>query len=347
MTHRHQGNESAGTGGRGSLSRLGFAAIVAASAWALLAASAAQASTVTVGSVLPLTFTPAPFKQVNTLLNTALPEKGANLVSPVNGAIVRWRVQGAKGGPFALRVLHQNGSGAFAAAGTSLPATPTGTGLQTFTTSLPIQAGDQIGIDPTNPSDEIGFASVPGASFAVIFPPPPDGATVPPSEGGAGKEIELSAEVQPAPAITSISPASGSVAGGATVTITGTNLNAASAVKFGNKPATSFTASSETQITAVAPSSKKAGPVDITATTLAGTSATLRADRFTYKACVVPKLKGKQLKPAKQALKRAGCKLGTVKGQKGKSAEVTKQSPKPHKVLKPGSKVNVTLKLAG
>ena len=52
------------------------------------------------------------FKSVQTLFNTALPEKGANLTSPVDGAIVRWRMQDAEGGPFRLRILRPNGSGA-------------------------------------------------------------------------------------------------------------------------------------------------------------------------------------------------------------------------------------------
>ncbi len=64
------------------------------------------------------------FGQVKTLFNTALPEKGASLVSPVTGAVVRWRVQGAEGGPFFLRVLHPNGNGAYQAVGTSGPANP-------------------------------------------------------------------------------------------------------------------------------------------------------------------------------------------------------------------------------
>ncbi len=164
-----------------------------------------------------------------------------------------------------------------------------------------------------------------------------------PSGSKSGQEIELSAEVQPAPEITSITPTSGSIAGGTTVTITGTNLNAASAVKFGSAPASTFTAESETKITATAPSSTVPGTVDISATTLAGTSPAVSADRFTYRACVVPKLKGKKLKQAKRALRNADCKLGKVKGQKGKSAKVSKQSPKPRKVLVPGAKVNVTL----
>jgi IPT/TIG domain-containing protein/PASTA domain-containing protein len=341
---RHKANLDADSGGKpGRSGRVGLVAIVAASACALFATTAAQAATVTVGSVLPVTFTSSPFGQVETQLNTALPERGANLVSPVNGAIVRWRVLGAKGGPFYLRVLHPNGSGAYTATGTSLPATPSGTGLQTFSTNMPIHTGDLIGIDPTNASDEIGVASVPGASSAFIFPPPFDGSTVAPSGATSGQEIELNAEVQPAPEITSIVPASGSVAGGTTVTITGTNLNAASAVKFGTTPAASFTVDSETQITAVTPPSTTASTVDVIATTLAGTSPVVKTDHFTYTGCVVPKLKGKTLKASKQSLRRANCKLGKVKGDQGKSATVTKQSPKPRKVLVPGSKVSVTL----
>src|SRR5262245_37181722 len=131
---QQRGNAGTGTGrGRGRAGRTGLAVVTVAGACALLAA-AAQASTVTVGSVLPTTFAATPFGQVQTQFNTALPEKGANLVSPTNGAIVRWRIQGAKGGPFYLRVLHPSGTGAYSASGTSGPATPSGTGLQTFTT---------------------------------------------------------------------------------------------------------------------------------------------------------------------------------------------------------------------
>ncbi len=324
--------------------RRGLTALIAAGALALMTAAGAQASTVTVGSVLPVEFTSTPFEQVKTQFNTALPEKGANLVSPVNGAVVRWRVQGAKGGPFYLRVLRPNGSGAYEGAGTSLGATPSNTGLQTFTTNLSIRAGDLIGIDPTNGSDEIGIATVSGASFASIFPPPLDGATVPSQAGASGKEIELSAEIQPAPAITSVTPSEGPVTGGTVVTIKGTNLNAASAVKFGTVPAASFAAESETQITAVAPPSTTVGTVDVSATTLAGTSPAAATDRFTYRGCVVPKLKRKSLKTAKRALRNAGCKLGKVSGQRGKRAKVKRQSAKPGLVLAPHSEVDVTLK---
>ena len=80
-------------------------------------------------------------------------------------------------------------------------------------------------------------------------------------------------------------------------------------------------------------------------TTPGGTSEATSADRFSYKACVVPKLKGKKLKAAKNALRSAGCTLGRVTGEKGKKAKVLKQKPQPGKVLAPGSKVNVKLVL--
>jgi hypothetical protein len=342
------GRKSSQGSGRGARGRLGrrwrivLAATATVCACALPQVGAAQASTITIGSVLPPTYTLTPFGQPQTLFNTTLPEKGAKLTSPVDGAIVRWRMLGAKGGPFYLRVLQPNGSGAYKATQSSTAATPTGEGLQTFSTNVPVQSGDQIGIDPTNPSDEIGVATVAGAGYAFIFPSPFNGATVAPSGTESGKEIELSAEVQPAPSIDSLENFSGSIAGGTVVKIKGEDLNGASAVKFGANPAATFSVDSETQITATSPRSSVAGFVDVTVTTLAGTSPTVRSDRFKYEACIVPKLKGKTLRATRKALKKANCKLGKVKG-KGK---VVRQNPKPRKVKLPGTKVNVKLKPA-
>jgi PGF-pre-PGF domain-containing protein len=84
-----------------------------------------------------------------------------------------------------------------------------------------------------------------------------------------------------APTVTGISPASGTTAGGTSVTVTGTGFTGATAVKFGTTNAASYTVNSATQITAVSPAGS-AGIVDITVTTSAGTSATGAADRFTY-----------------------------------------------------------------
>lgn len=310
-------------------------------------AGAAQAAIISVGSVLPEKFTATEFGRPQTFFNTALPESGATLTSPVNGAIVKWRMQGAKGGPFYLRVLHPNGKGAYEAAGTSLGATPVSEGLEEFATNLKIQAGDLIGVDPSNASDKIGVADVSGASYATIFPRPTDGSVVPPAEAINGKEIELSALIQPEPEVTLVSPPFGSVTGGTIVTITGKNFTQASEVKFGTTAAASFKVDSDTEITATTPKVLRPGQVEVAVTTFAGTNPNTHFDDFVYTACVVPKVKNHTLKVAKSMLRRAGCKLGHVKkvtAPKPKQVgKVLKQAPKPGKVLAPGSRVRIQL----
>jgi IPT/TIG domain-containing protein/PASTA domain-containing protein len=327
--------------------RLTFAVVALASAWALLTAAGAGATTITVGSVLPPGSAPEEVKEVGTLFNTALPEKGANLSSPVNGLIVRWRVQGAVGGPFTLRVLRPNGQGAYTAAGSSNPATPTNEGVQTFSASIPVKAGDLIGVDPTNATDKIGVATVNGAGFASLFPTPLEAATVAPRPGVSGKELELSAEVQPQPAVKSVESNFGPLTGGTKVKIAGTDLGGASAVMFGEQPAAAFTVESETQITATAPPFTQRVAVPITVKTVAGTSELTRADEFTYTGCIVPKLTGRTLSSATQALRGGGCKIGKVKKLKGATAgngKVVEQGAAKGKILAAGAKVEVTLK---
>src|SRR5580658_4980057 len=104
------------------------------------------------------------------------------------------------------------------------------------------------------------------------------------------------------PALTGVSPASGTTTGGTTVTITGTGLNGATVVRFGGVAGT-ITADSATQITVTSPprtvttaaitsdspghttaAGTGAGTVDITVTTAGGTSHPTTADRFTYTA---------------------------------------------------------------
>jgi hypothetical protein len=86
----------------------------------------------------------------------------------------------------------------------------------------------------------------------------------------------------PAPTVTNVSPSSGPAGGGTSVTITGTGFTGATAVKFGNTAAASFTMQSATQIIATSPAGS--GTVDITVTTPGGTSATGATDQFSYQA---------------------------------------------------------------
>jgi subtilisin family serine protease len=98
-------------------------------------------------------------------------------------------------------------------------------------------------------------APVPGDRFSYISPPPP------------------------APAVTGVSPSSGPQSGGTSVTITGSNLDGASAVHFGSTRA-AILDGSPTSITATAPAGT--GTVDVTVTTASGSSPATQADHFTY-----------------------------------------------------------------
>ena len=88
----------------------------------------------------------------------------------------------------------------------------------------------------------------------------------------------------PAPTVTSLSPSTGSSAGGTTVTIHGTGFASGAAVYFGSKPASSVTVNSSTLVTAVSPSGTAGGVVKVTVTTTGGTSADTAAASFTYEA---------------------------------------------------------------
>jgi hypothetical protein len=85
----------------------------------------------------------------------------------------------------------------------------------------------------------------------------------------------------PPPTVTGVSPSSGTVRGGTTVTITGAGLTNAQNVFFGGVAATTFTVNSDGSITAVSPPGE--GAVDVTVATPSGTSSISSADVFTYK----------------------------------------------------------------
>lgn len=89
------------------------------------------------------------------------------------------------------------------------------------------------------------------------------------------------------PAITNISPTSGSAAGGTTVTITGTDfISDNTRVFFGTTAALSFTVVSDTTITAIAPPGT--GTVDVRVETSFGISPIVPEDQYTYIAVPPP-----------------------------------------------------------
>ncbi len=159
--------------------------------------------------------------------------------------------------------------------------------------SMPVQAGDGIGVDlEANPANEeseayagCGFfvSSNNGEPFIAIWSPPlvsnsptPESNIAPlyPRYGlSLGAEIEYDA-----PQITGISQSSGAVAGGDKVTITGNHI-AHVAVHFGTEGAGEYE-TTNSQVVVRVPPAEKEGAVDLTLKTAGGT-ATL-AGGYTY-----------------------------------------------------------------
>jgi IPT/TIG domain len=84
------------------------------------------------------------------------------------------------------------------------------------------------------------------------------------------------------PVVSSVSPASGPLAGGTLVTITGSGFTGATAVDFGNVAGTGLVVVSDGSIIVDSPAGT--GTVDVTVITAAGPSAVSTADQFSYEA---------------------------------------------------------------
>jgi predicted esterase len=86
------------------------------------------------------------------------------------------------------------------------------------------------------------------------------------------------------PAISAITPASGPLAGGTVVTLSGTDLGGATGVTFSGTPGTKIYVVSAAEVRVTTPAGVAAGPVDVQVTTPGGTSAANSGVGFTYEA---------------------------------------------------------------
>jgi hypothetical protein len=86
------------------------------------------------------------------------------------------------------------------------------------------------------------------------------------------------------PAVTGVSPNTGSIPGGTSVTLSGSGFVSGMAVHFGANAASGVSVGSSTSATATSPagSSNSGGAVDVTVTTANGTSTINGGDQFTY-----------------------------------------------------------------
>ena len=270
---------------------------------------------------------------------------GNSYAATSSGVITSWSTQvGATPGQMlGMKVYRPAGPGTFQVVGQDGPRA-LNAGLNTFAVNIPVQTGDILGIFlPAGVhsdclfetglagdviSYQVGNSSV-GSSFSIL-------------DTYSEERLNISALLLPPPTVSAITPTEGSIKG-ASVVITGTNFASVTGVSFGSVPA-AFTVNSEGQITTAAPPSGTLSAVPVTVTTAAGSATSAQA--FVYKGCKVPQLKGKKLKAAKKKIGKADCKLNKVKklhDATAKSGKVTKQNPKPGKVLAPGAKIKVTL----
>lgn len=130
---------------------------------------------------------------------------------------------------------------------------------------------------------QVDFGTAPSTQFSVASDSsitataPPGTGTVTVTVTGAngvgtvGVPYTYSAVV--VPTITTLTPSSGPLVGGNTVTITGTDLTGASSVSFNGTPATSFVVLSPTTLNAIVPASATAGAINLTVTANGQTSA--------------------------------------------------------------------------
>jgi hypothetical protein len=118
-------------------------------------------------------------------------------VSPIAGQVVRWRLKaGSLGGEVKLRVLRPTGTG-YAALTSSTTVTVT-SALNTFTTSLPIAAGDVVALD--NSSSGLYFTDSPAIPLPLVqyFQPAiADGTTAAPTNQRVNLELLMNADVTP------------------------------------------------------------------------------------------------------------------------------------------------------
>jgi hypothetical protein len=141
------------------------------------------------------------------------------LVSPANGTVTSWRLRANTAPNVRLRILHPSGTLAFTGAGTSGPAGFAGPGISDpIPTSLPIKAGDSIGLD--SPNGNLILGANPGATAGYWnMPVLADGSSATATTANA-LEVLVQATVEPSNTITFGAPVLNKKNGTATLTLT-------------------------------------------------------------------------------------------------------------------------------
>ncbi len=168
---------------------------------------------------------------------------------------------------------------------TMTPQVDTATPVTGLTGVTAISAGDQESVAllssgsleawGTNSSGDLGIGAIGEDSSVPVMVHSISGAA-----GVAAGGTHMIAFGASLPAVTAVTPHNGPVAGGASVTISGSGIGNATAVHFGAAAATGLTINSSSSVTVTSPAGS--GTVDVTVTTPSGTSPVNPGDRYTY-----------------------------------------------------------------
>jgi hypothetical protein len=161
----------------------------------------------------------------------------------------------------------------------------------------PTTGGTSVTISGARLSEatSVNFGGVRATSFTVTSASSITAASPPEAAGTVDVSVTTAAGTSPPisadqfsygpPAVTKVSPQGGPVAGGTTVTISGSGFTGVTVVEFGAVAASSYKVNSAASITAVSPS-EPVGPVDVTVKTPEGTSAVSAHDHFKFQPTV-------------------------------------------------------------
>ncbi len=128
---------------------------------------------------------------------TPAAEASGGLVSPVNGAVVVWRVRVGSSSttPTAFRVIRRLSGGLSTGAGTSATVTPPLDTTTPYPTGLPIGIGDTIGLDIGSPAGRFFVDST--GTFDVWDPPLVDGGPGQAPFTSLPSELAINADIEP------------------------------------------------------------------------------------------------------------------------------------------------------
>ncbi|HEX4465048.1 MAG TPA: hypothetical protein VH042_10460 [Solirubrobacterales bacterium] len=149
-----------------------------------------------------------PTERPCTLITSAVP--GQTMNAPCAGTVTRFRLNGfvRPANHYRLRVVRRNADGSFTGTASSAQVSIASEGVNEYATSLPIAAGEQIGIDFLDSTEEFGLRWVesPGVGAAYFYAFPADGGSAFPT-GPATFYYLFNADIACAPANPAPGPA--------------------------------------------------------------------------------------------------------------------------------------------